>query len=45
LNFIMYYQAKLKTEYQDQLARRRYEDQLMQQQRMQVSQLPLPAIL
>ncbi len=35
----MYYQAKLKTEYQDQLARRRYEDQLMQQQRMQVRTL------
>ena len=32
-------QAKLKSEYQDQLARRRYEDQLVQQQRMQEDNL------
>merc|ERR1719273_1405882 len=32
-------QQKLKAEYQDQLARRRYEDQLVQQQRMQEENL------
>jgi len=32
-------QAKLKSEYQDQLARRRYEDQLVQQQKMQEENL------